>query len=130
MFSKVFFVGSMVLAFGFCSVLQADTAADCIADYEAAKAQFRSASLNGQVDCHRSDNAVNLFATGANPVSCGGEGEWHLEAKAVLGNQASCTTRILGNEGEGCEAERVIRQLQGREAAEWMRFLRAQCDEG
>jgi hypothetical protein len=130
MFSKVFFAGSMVLALGFCAGVHADTAADCIGDYQAAKIEFRTASFESEIECTRVGNTVSLFATGANPAHCGGEGEWHLEAKAVGGNNAICSTRILGNRGEGCAMERVIRQLQGREAAEWRRYVEDQCDEG
>lgn len=130
MFSKILFTA--LVALSFCSVapLHADTAADCIANYQAAKTQFRSASLESDVECHRTGNTVSMFATGANPVSCGGEGEWHLEAKAVGGNDASCSIRILGNAGEGCETEKVTRPLQGREAADWRKFLEAECEEG
>lgn len=105
----------------------ADTAFECITDFEAMKLQFETSAIDAEYECIRTGSTVALFATGASPLECEGEGEWHLEAKAHGANEGSCSMRILGSDGAGCEADRIERQLKGGEAAEWRRFIEDQC---
>ena len=109
--------------------LFADTADDCIADYEAVKAQFEAVSTDGIYECVRLATALNLFATGSPPDGCEGEDEWHLEAKSVVGNPGQCQTRLMGSAEPGCDAERVTRELPPNEAAQWQNYLFAECRE-
>ena len=108
-------------------VALADTADDCIADYEALKAQFETASIDAEYECIRIGTALNLFATGTPPLECEGEDEWHLVAKSVVGNPGRCKLRILGHKGEGCEAAFIEHELVPREAAQWQNYINAEC---
>lgn len=112
------------LVFGSSSV-SADTADDCINDYEVMKSQFQAGSADALYECIRVATALNFFGTADTPSGCAGEDEWHLEAKSVVGNPGHCQMRILGS--EECEAELIERSLPPPEAAAWQKFLLEEC---
>ena len=109
------------------AAVRADTADDCIADYQVAKTQFETYSADGIYECIRLAKALNLIATGSAPEGCEGEDEWHLEAKSVAGNPGSCTTRLMGSDQEGCEVDRITRELAPNEAAQWQNYVMNEC---
>jgi len=105
----------------------ADATDDCIADFEAMKIQFESASSEAEFECVRVKNAVSLFATGPSPQGCPGEGEWHFEVRSHGVQNATCSVMIRGSEGEGCEAPKSERTLSPPEAAKWRNFVNKEC---
>jgi len=127
-------VGLLVCASAF-----AQTADDCIGQYETLKAQFEQASAaNGLAEppvpyCVESGNLVSLDAEGPlPPISCEGGGwdHWHLEAKAVLGNEAICVLMLRGLDGrEGCGTGEIRMALPANEAVRWRNYLREACSE-
>lgn len=101
---------------------------DCVAEYSILKEMFLTHSSDAVIECIRTGHSLALFGTGTSPAECEGEGEWHLEAKAIGGAEGECTMRILGSAGAGCEADRVTIPLQANEAPQWRKYLNAECE--
>ena len=109
----------------------AQTADDCIAEYEDLKLQFEATSLDAALNCVKEGNIISLDAEGPLPASGCGGGEWdhwHLQAKVVGGNEATCTMQLLGLEDRsGCGTEEFSLDLPANEAAKWRKYLREEC---
>jgi hypothetical protein len=120
-----------VLGLATCFLLSAsafaDTAADCIADFEEAKALYDTSSVDNSLNCIREKHSFNFFANASAPLGCGGEDEWHLEAKSTTGKSGTCSVRLHGSPGEGCGTEKIERELDISEAAKWRNFLDQEC---
>ena len=106
----------------------ADTAVDCIADFESAQQVYVLSSADSQLNCIREKHSLAFFATATAPLNCDGEDEWHLEAKAIGGQTGMCSVRLHGSAGEGCGTEKIIRQLDASDAAKWRNFLSKECN--
>ena len=109
----------------------AETAEDCIAEYENMKAQFELAAPGASLDCVKTGSLISLDTEGALPVGCSGSWDhWHLEAKAGVGkDNRSCSMMLRGLEGqEGCGTTEVSFELPANDAAAWRNYLRDECD--
>jgi hypothetical protein len=111
--------------------LQAQTADDCIAEYEDLKSQFEATAADAELHCVVKGQLINMDREGAFPASCRGQGSWdhwHLEAKATGSKEGSCKMMLRGQEGvEGCSSEEFELELSAREAAAWRNYLRDEC---
>jgi hypothetical protein len=117
------------------SSVMAQTAADCITEYEVLKAQFELASPGAQLNCVKEKNIINLDTEGDLPTGCTvGWDHWHLEAKASGAQEGSCSMMLRGQdivEGqslqEGCGTAGFSIDLPANEAAKWRNYLRTEC---
>ena len=120
--------GSICLFFA--AGLQAQTANDCIAEYENLKAEFELADPGAEMNCVVKGNLVSLDTEGALPAGCTGNWDhWHLEARAGVGkDERSCVVMLRGLEGqEGCGTAAISYELAANEAAKWRNYLRKEC---
>ena len=115
----------------FVTGLQAQTADECIAEYEDLKSQFEATAADAEVNCIGKGNLISLEREGAFPARCRNKGSWdhwHLEAKATGANEGSCKMMLRGQEGvEGCGTEEFVVELPANEAAAWRKYLRDEC---
>ena len=114
-----------------CSGLQAQTADDCIAEYEGLKQEFEVTAADADVNCTVQGNLISMDREGAFPPSCRNKGKWdhwHLEAKATGSKEGSCRMILRGQEGvAGCGSEEFVVELPANEAAAWRNYLRKEC---
>ena len=117
------------LAFLFSPGLQAQTADDCIAEFETLQAQFDLASPGAELICSKQANTISIDAEGPLPNGCVGNWDhWHLEAKAVGGNTGFCSMMLRGLENmEGCGTVEFRLDLAPNEAAAWRKYLNDEC---
>jgi hypothetical protein len=115
----------------FASGLQAQTADECIAEYEGLKAQFEATAADAEVNCVVRGNLISMDREGAFSPSCRNKGKWdhwHLEAKATGAREGSCKMMLRGQDGvEGCGTEEFVILLAANEAAAWRKYLRDEC---
>lgn len=113
------------------SGLQAQTADECIAEYENLKTQFEATAADAEVICVAKGNLISLDREGAFAPGCRNKGKWdhwHLEAKATGSKEGSCKVMLRGQEGvEGCGSEEFVVELPANEAAAWRNYLRNEC---
>lgn len=111
--------------------LFADASDDCIAEFEDIKSQFVAANGSADYDlnCVQEDNMISVFTEGPLPAGCSGNWDhWHLEARGLLGNEASCKLQLRDLEGAtGCGTDVVEIDLTGNQAAAWRNYLRDEC---
>lgn len=123
---------SAVLGLVFATGLQAQTADECITEYEDLKSQFEATAPDAEVTCIKKGYITSLEREGAFPADCNGKGSWdhwHLEASAIGSKEGSCKMMLRGQEGfEGCGTEETEVQLSAKEAATWRNYLRKECD--
>ena len=116
----------------FSSALQAQTADECIAEYEDLKSQFEVTAADAEIYCVKKGNLISLDREGPFPSSCRGKGSWdhwHLEAKATGSKDGSCEMLLRGQEGvDGCGTEKFVIELPANEAAAWRRYLQNECE--
>ena len=119
--------GCLALLFG--SSIQAQTANDCIAEYEDLKAQFEAVAPDAQLNCVQKGNVISLDTEGPLPAGCTGSWDhWHLEARASGSQEGTCRMMLRGLENkEGCGAEEIAMELPANEAAAWRNYLRKEC---
>jgi hypothetical protein len=124
-------IAGLSLSLFVCAYAYGQTADDCIAQYEAAKPQFQAAAPGAPVNCVQNGHIISLDAEGPLPAAgCEGGGwdHWHLQARAVLGNEPSCTVRLLGlDDREGCGTPEFQLDLPANEGAKWRNYLRSEC---
>lgn len=111
--------------------LYAQTAEECIAEYEGLKAQFQAVAPDAPLNCVKEGNVISLDAESALPAFlCEGldEDHWHLQARSIGANEGSCSMRLLGvDDVEGCGTEEFLLELPAAEAAAWRKYLRDEC---
>jgi hypothetical protein len=111
--------------------LQAQTADDCIVEYENLKSQFEATAADAELSCITEGTLISLEREGAFPDFCRGKGSWdhwHLEAKATGNKEGSCTMLLRGQEGvDGCGTEEFKLELPANEAAAWRKYLKGEC---
>ena len=108
--------------------VQAATVEDCIGLFRDYKRLCGNSLSASQLECQEADNYINYYATAAPPHSCIDEDEWHLDARAVGGNEGKCSVRLIGSPGPECGADKVEYALGEKDAEKWMGFLRHECD--
>lgn len=110
---------------------QAQTADDCIAQYEALRDEFRAAAPAAPADCVQDGPIISLDAEGPLPPTICADGEWdhwHLEAKAIIGQESACVLMLRGlKDRAGCGTEEIRIELPANEAAQWRNYLRDEC---
>jgi hypothetical protein len=117
------------------SPLMAQTADDCIAEFESLKAQFELVAPGGQLNCVQEKSIISIDTEGALPDGCDiGWDHWHLEAKASGNKEGRCSMMLRGQdivEGqpiqEGCGTSEFSIDLPANEAAKWRNYLRNAC---
>lgn len=109
--------------------LQAQTADDCIAEYENLKSQFEATAPDTTINCLKSGNVIMLDVEGPLPALCKGRWDhWHLEAKNGGKKAGSCSMRLRGlDDQEGCGTEGFELELKGNDVAKWQNYLRKEC---
>jgi hypothetical protein len=116
----------------FSSALQAQTADECIAEYEDLKSQFEVTAADAEVNCVAKGNLISMDREGAFSPSCRNKGKWdhwHLEARATGNKEGSCKMMLRGQEGvAGCGSEEFVVELPANEAAAWRNYLRKECE--
>ena len=106
---------SAALGLVFTTGLQAQTADECIAEYENLKSQFEATALEAEVTCIKKGHMTSLEREGAFPANCKGQGKWdhwHLEAGAIGSNEGSCKMMLRGQEGVAGEFAVPARRRQ------------------
>jgi len=121
----------LVIGLGFCASAYGQTADDCIAEYEALRGEFRAVAPASPADCVQDGPIISLDAEGPlPPIVCeGGEWDhWHLEAKAIIGQESACVLMLRGlKDRTGCGTEEIRIELPANEAAQWRNYLRDEC---
>ena len=109
----------------------AQTADECIAEYESQRSQFEATAADAQVNCVKQGNLLSLEREGPFPDFCRDKGpwdHWHLEARATGNKEGACKMMLRGQQGvEGCGTEEVVIELPANEAATWRRYLQQEC---
>jgi hypothetical protein len=110
--------------------LQAQTADDCIAEFENLKSQFLATAPDTAISCLKSGKKINLDVEGPLPAFCEGRWDhWHLEAKNGGKKAGSCSMSLRGlDDQEGCGTERFELELKGSDVAKWQNYLRKECE--
>ena len=128
---KTLKIMTMMLVSGlmFATSAQAQTADDCIAEYENLKSRFEAAAPDAAVNCVAQGNIISLDAEGPLPAGCSGSWDhWHLEASVAGNKEGSCKMMLRGLEGnEDCSSEEFVLDLPANENAAWRNFLRNEC---
>ena len=111
----------------------ADTADDCIADFDAAQAVYATSSAGSKLNCVRYKNIfLNYFAFAPAPARCAVD-EWQLEARAIREGTGKdkfgeCRVMLRGSAGEGCGTEEIVREMDINEFGRWKGYLSKQCN--
>lgn len=106
----------------------AATFEDCMDDYQEIKDLYAKSVSRSQLSCSETGDVIKLYATAAPPYMCIDEDEWNLDARAVGGENGSCSIQLLGTRLPGCGADKVVHELQAKDAEKWMNFIRDECD--
>ena len=127
MITKYFFglLTGLLVSFSVCAA----TVEDCLDVYGDYKKLFGKSVSKIRLECTKTSESIKLYATAAPPYSCIDEDEWHLDVRAIAGDEGKCSVKVLGSLGPECGAEKVEYALEEEDAETWMEFVSNQCDE-